>query len=296
MWMGIFHSISAFCNAGFSITGGFKSLTGYVNDLTVNITMMILIVCGGIGFYVLVEIFNALRARFKNEERRKFSLHTRIVLKATFTLIIIGTVLIMLFEWNNPETLGALNLRGKILSSFFQAITPRTAGFNTIDIASLHQTTLLEMICLMFIGGSPGGTAGGVKTTTFTIILALLIHAYRERIPITITGRTIKLKTIRRALFIAGFAILVILISTMVILWNQGDEFTLSQVLFEVVSAFGTVGLSTGITANLSILSRIVIIATMFIGRVGPLSFILSITTRSKVAVPAYPEEEVAVG
>jgi trk system potassium uptake protein TrkH len=295
-WMGVFHAVSAFCNAGFDIVGNFKSLTGYANDLTLNLTVMTLIIFGGIGFYVIWEISNKIKDHFVSKERKKLSLHSKLVLRITTMLIIASAVFILLLEWNNPKTLGVLPLRGKILSSFFQSITSRTAGFSTLNIGSMTQVTLLGTIILMFIGGSPGGTAGGIKTTTFTVVIFLLLSAFKEKTPITSNGRTIKLSIVRRAVFITGFAVFIILVSTFLILVAQGEKFTLLQALFEVTSAFGTVGLTTGITPNLSNFSRIVIIATMFIGRVGPLSFILSFATRKEKIHPEYPEEEVAVG
>jgi len=296
IWMGVFHSISAFCNSGFDIVGNFNSFTGYTNDLTLNLTVMTLIIFGGIGFYVIWEILNKIRDRFASGERKKLSLHSKLVLRITAILIISGAIFILLLEWNNPATLSSLPLRGKILSSFFYSITPRTAGFNTLNIKLMNPAALLITIFLMFIGGSPGGTAGGVKTTTFAVVIFLLLSAFKEKMPITSNGRTIKLGIVRRAVFIIGFAVFIILVSTFLILVAQGQKFTLLQALFEVTSAFGTVGLSTGITRQLSSFSRIVIIATMFIGRVGPLSFILSFATRKEKIHPEYPEEEVAVG
>jgi trk system potassium uptake protein TrkH len=295
-WMGVFHTVSAFCNAGFDIVGNFKSFTGYANDMTINLTVMTLIVFGGIGFYVIWEISNKIKDHFVSKERKKLSLHSKLVLRITAMLIIASAVFILLLEWNNPKTLGVLPLRGKILASFFQSITTRTAGFSTLNIGSMTQATLLGMIILMFIGGSPGGTAGGIKTTTFTVVMLLLLSAYREKMAITTNGRTVKLSIARRAVFIMGFAIFIILLATFLILVAQGQKFNFFQVLFEVTSAFGTVGLTTGITPNLSNFSRIVIIATMFIGRVGPLSFILSFVTRKELIRPEYPEEEVVVG
>ncbi len=296
LWKGIFHSISAFCNAGFDIIGGFRSLTGFVNDLTVNITVMSLIVFGGIGFYVVYEIYYTIVYFLREGVLRKLSLHSKIVTRFTAFLIVTGAALFFIIESSNPRTLANLPVRARILSSFFHSITPRTAGFNTIDIASLNPATQLITILLMFIGGSPGGTAGGVKTTTFFVFLALIKHAFREREHVTAMGREIKLENIRKAVFIVSFAVFTIFISTLIILILQGNEFSLMQILFEVVSAFGTVGLSTGITTSLSSASRVVIILTMFIGRVGPLSFILSLATERRSRVPEYPEEEVAVG
>ncbi|MGC9125568.1 MAG: TrkH family potassium uptake protein, partial [Caldisericaceae bacterium] len=296
LWKGIFHSVSAFCNAGFDLMGGFQSFTPYVNDLTVNLTVMLLIVIGGIGFFVMYELINKFIAYFKNDETKKLSLHTKIVLRVTAILIIVGAILILVFEWTNPKSIGSLPLRGKILSAFFQSVTPRTAGFNTLNIADLRQTTLVELIFLMFVGGSPGGTAGGVKTTTFVVFLFLIFSAYSERTPVVISGRTIRLEILRKAVFIISIAFTIIFVSTILILVAQGSQFSFLQVLFEVTSAFGTVGLTTGITPNLSDFSRIVIVTTMFLGRVGPLSFVLSLASKKKKVRPEYPEEDLAIG
>lgn len=296
LWMGLFHSVSSFCNSGFDIIGGFKSFTGFVNDVTINLVVMGLIVLGGIGFYVVAEVVSAIKEWLKEGTRRKFTLHTKIAFRFTLLLILLGAFVLLLIEWSNPNTLGALPIRGKILSAFFQSITPRTAGFNTLDIASLRPPSQLLIILLMFIGGSPGGTAGGVKTTTFFIFFMLILSSFKQQTYVTVMGRTFKLDTLRKAIFIITFAISVILFSTFLILINQGNEFTFMQVLFEVTSAFGTVGLTTGITPNLSNFSRVIIIVTMLFGRVGPLSFVLSIATRVKKKLPQLPEEEVAVG
>ncbi len=290
--MGAFHSVSAFCNAGFDIIGGFKSFTGYVNDLTVNLTVMTLIVMGGIGFYLLWQILHPM----ERKKRKHMSLHSKIVLRATFWLIVIGAGLFMLLEWKNPRSIGNLTLRGKILASFFQSITPRTAGFNTISMTNLHQATLFILMILMFIGGSPGGSAGGIKTTTFVVFTTFVMKALWGRQRVVIFGRTIDRETVSRAVFIVGFGIFVIIVSTIVILMAEKDKFTFLQVMFEVFSAFGTVGLSTGITPHLSNISRITVMITMFVGRVGPISFVLSMIGRKKAPKVVYPEEEIAIG
>ncbi len=293
--MGAFHSVSAFCNAGFDIIGGFRSFTGYVNDLTVNITVMILIVMGGIGFYVLWQVVNSVIS-FGKKRKKRLSLHLKIVLRTTGWLILIGAALFLLLEWRNPSSIGNLPIKGKILAAFFQAITPRTAGFNTVAMSSLHQATLFILMILMFIGGSPGGTAGGIKTTTFVIFVVSMLKAIKGHKKVVIMGRTIDDDTVSRAVFVVGFALFVVIVSTIVILTVENDKFTFLQVLFEVFSAFGTVGLSTGITPHLSDISRIVIIVTMFVGRVGPLSLILSMVGRKKLPKVEYPEEKVAIG
>jgi trk system potassium uptake protein TrkH len=294
--MGAFHSVSAFCNAGFDIMGGFKSLTAYSNDMTVNLTVMTLIVMGGIGFYAMWRVVNIVLDIFKRKRIAKMPLHIKIVFRTTFWLIVFGAGIILLFEWNNPHSIGLFTVRGKILAAFFQAITPRTAGFNTVAMSSLHQSTLFIIMLLMFIGGSPGGTAGGIKTTTFVIFLKSMFKAVLGKKHVELYGRTIKDDLVDKAVFIVGFAAITIATSSLIILTVEHDQFTFLQVMFEVFSAFGTVGLSTGITPHLSDLSRIVIIATMFIGRVGPLSLLLSMVGKKKLPKVEYPSEDVAIG
>jgi trk system potassium uptake protein TrkH len=294
--MGAFHSVSAFCNAGFDIMGGFKSLTAYSNDLTVNLTVMTLIVMGGIGFYAMWRVVNIVLDIFKRKHIAKMPLHIKIVFRTTFWLIVLGAGIILLFEWNNPHSIGLFTVRGKILAAFFHAITPRTAGFNTVAMSSLHQSTLFIIMLLMFIGGSPGGTAGGIKTTTFVIFFKSMFKAVLGKKHVELYGRTIKDDLVDKAVFIVGFAAITIVTSSLIILTVEHDQFTFLQVMFEVFSAFGTVGLSTGITPHLSDLSRLVIIATMFIGRVGPLSLLLSMVGRKRLPKVEYPSEEVAIG
>lgn len=296
LWFSVFHAVSAFCNAGFDLMGNFQSLMKFVNDLTINLVIMSLIVIGGIGFIVIREILDFLKARLEGNNLKKLSLHAKIVLTVTSILIISGFTLIFLLERSNPDTLGPLTLRGKFLASMFQSVTPRTAGFATLDIGKLNQATQLIIIFLMFIGASPGGTGGGIKTSTFTVMLLLFFSSYRENASVVIFGRTIPQKTIKKAIFIFGFSLFLVLTSSLLILIAQGKDFTFLQILFEVTSAFGTVGLSTGITPQLSNFSRLVIIATMIIGRVGPLAVILSISTARQRALPQYPEEDIAVG
>jgi len=286
--MGVFHSVSAFCNAGFDIMGGFQSFQGYTNDLTLNLTVMILIVTGGIGFYVLWRLLHP--------RDRGLTFHVKIVLRITLFLILAGAGLFLLFEWRNPNSIANLPLRDKILAAFFQAITPRTAGFSTVAIKNLHQSTQFVLTWFMLIGGSPGGTAGGIKTTTFIVITGLVIYSIRRKGSVVIGRRTIKKGTLMRAVFVFGFAIFVIAVATLIILFVQGDEFTFLQVLFEVISAFGTVGLSAGITTHLSSISRFVIIVTMFVGRVGSMSLVISMMGRRKTPHIGYPEEDIAIG
>ena len=280
---GIFHSVSAFCNAGFDIMGGFRSFTGYVGDPVVNLTIMGLIIIGGIGFIVLADII----------ERRKFSLHSKLVLITTMFLIFSGAALFFIFEHLNPHTLAKLPLNVQIWASFFQSVTARTAGFNTIDLSRLAGPAIFVLISLMFVGASPGGTGGGIKTTTFALLLLTMRSAILGRYHTEVFGRRINYETVRKALTIALLAFFLVILSSAIVSY-QGFEF--SKILFEVTSAFGTVGLSMGITTKLSNLSKIVVALTMFIGRVGPLTLFVGLTLSKYEKKTMFPKEDISIG
>lgn len=267
LYYGVFHSISAFNNAGFDLFGNFSSLTAFVGDPIINITIMILIICGGLGFVVLADLLTP---------GKKFRLHTRIVLQVSGALILLGAVFILIMEFTNPETLGPLPIGTKVLASFFQSVSPRTAGFNTINIAAMYDTTLLTMIVLMFIGASSGSTGGGIKTTTFIAMVLSVLSTYRSDPHVSLEGRTIPKDVIQKAWAIATSA--AFLIFFMLSILSHTEKVDLMTVLFEVTSAFGTVGLSLGLTPDLTYVGKIAIIFTMFAGRVGPLTlaFVLS--------------------
>ena len=286
----IFHSISAFCNAGFDLIGNGRSLTPYVGDVVINFTIMSLIVLGGLGFSVVVDIVN-------NKGLKKLSLHSKMVLLITALLIGIGFILFSLLEWNNPETLGGLSLGGKLLGGLFQSITPRTAGFNTINTGGLTNGSLLLTIVFMFIGGSPASTAGGIKTATFGVIIFLVISVIRGREDTELFGRRISRSIVQRAITIGVVGMLLVIVFTMVLTITEVN-FSFVEILFETVSAFGTVGLSMGITSELSGLGRVVIIFLMFAGRVGPLTitFALARQQRQNKGTIKYPEDKVLVG
>lgn len=289
IYYGIFHSISAFCNAGFDLMGGkeaYISFMEYSDDWLVNITVMSLIVIGGIGFLVWDDI-SIHKFRIK-----KYKLHTKIVLITTVTLILGSTFLFYLFEKNYLMS-GMLNSE-VILSSFFSSITARTAGFNTIDTALLQDNSKLLTMILMFIGGSPGSTAGGIKTTTIAIMIIYLKANITKENGCNILGRRVDDNTIKKAsavmctnLFLAILAILII--STM-------QKLPLQDIAFEVFSAIGTVGLTTGITRELNKISRVVIIFLMYCGRVGSLSFALSIGGNKRTVPVAQPVEQITIG
>jgi len=285
----LFHSISAFCNAGFDIMGNYTSLTAFVTDPLVNIVIMGLILVGGIGFSVIIDVV-------RNRKYRKLSVHTKLVLVTSGVLLLIGFVLFLVIEWNNPATLGELSIPGKIIGALFQSVTPRTAGFNTIPIDQLETPSKLITMVLMFIGGSPGSTAGGIKTTTLGIIFLTILMVIRGKDDIEFSFRRISKDTANKAL--AVFSIVLTLALTIMILLSITEphlEFT--DIMFEVFSALGTVGLSTGITSSLSVAGKLIIALAMFFGRVGPLTMVIALTRRGKrKSLVRYPEGKVSVG
>lgn len=285
-WYGVFHAVSAFCNAGFDIFG--DSLVRFVADPLVNFVMTGLIIAGGIGFTVIVEIYQY----FVSKE--KLSFHSRLVLKVTALLIIGGTILIWVLERDNPKTIAGLTLPGQFLASYFQSVTARTAGFNTVDIGLIRPATALILICLMFIGASPGGTGGGIKTSTAAVIAAAMYSMAAGKSEVEISERRIGSGVVLRALCIAGIsACLVVSVVIGLSVLQRTDTLPL---IFETVSAFGTVGLSMGATAELTTLSKLLIIITMFAGRVGPLTLAMAVVAEPSHMAVKHPEEKLMVG
>jgi trk system potassium uptake protein TrkH len=294
LWYALFHSISAFCNAGFDLIGGYRSFTGYSADPYILFALMTLIVCGGLGFSVLLNVRR--ERRFK-----RMRLHTKIVLVGTLVLIVAGTLCFMLIEYDNPATIGNMPFFQKLLNALFQSVTLRTAGFNTIDQVSLRDASKGVSVLFMLIGAGPAGTAGGLKITTiFTLVLA--VRAYlRGRFDTVVFGRTIPLEQVRRALtlFFIGLVFVIgmtIAVSTVEQHQAAGSLGIMNQ-LFEATSAFCTVGVSSGVTAASSILSRILIICLMFTGRVGLLTVAMSLVEGGvKETVLHYPTEDILIG
>lgn len=286
LWFGFFHSISAFNNAGFDLFGDFKSLTEYAGDATVTLCITTLIILGGIGFGVIVDLVRRLK------EPRHLSLHTKLVLSVTGLLILLGTLSIFLLEYDN--TLRNLSPLGKVLASYFQAVTPRTAGYNTLDIGALRSATQFLIIILMFIGASPGSTGGGIKTSTFGALVISIWSMIRGKADIEIFERRIGYEQILKALAILFMALgLVVTVSLLLSITEKADFLT---VLFEATSAFGTVGLSMGITPELTRIGRILIILTMFLGRVGPLTLAFALSRAKRKTHLRFPEEKILVG
>ncbi len=289
VYYGLFHSISAFNNAGFDLMGNFESLTGYVSDWVVNLVVMGLIIFGGLGFYVLLDIY-------EHRHFNKFTLHSKIVITITLLLIAIGTLLIFLFEYNNPKTLGPLDFPTKILAALFQAVTPRTAGFNTLSLSDMTVASKFLTIILMFIGASPAGTGGGIKTTTFAVILYTVLSVIQGEEETVLYKRTISRNIVYKAVAISFISVFIIFSVTMVLSITETSNFL--TVLYETTSAFGTVGLSLGLTPELSTVGRIIIIFTMYAGRVGPLTLALALAKRQRKPKPIikYAEEKIMVG
>lgn len=274
IYFGIFHSISSFCNAGFDLFGNFKSYTAYVNNPIINFTTCALIVIGGLGFAVTSEIIN-----FHNT--RRLSLHSKIVLTITGILLIGGAVAIYCLEYSNPETLAGLPWYGKIMAAFYQSVTPRTAGSNTISQVRMTSGAKTVTMLLMFIGGSPGSTAGGVKTTSVAIMFIMLIRMLTGKKDVVCFKRTIPSSALTRAACVFFIGVLIVTFVFMVLC--IAEPYTNTQdLLFEVFSAYSTVGLTCDVTTSLSAVSRIGIIITMFIGRVGPLTIAYVITRKER--------------
>jgi len=284
---GLFHSISAFCNAGFDLVGDGRSLTPYVDNITVNLTICSLIILGGLGFTVIADVLQKGKAQ-------RLSLHTKIVLTMTAVLILAGFALFSLFEAGNPSTLGGLSAKGRVLGALFQSVSPRTAGFNTIDLAAMTDSSKFLTIILMFIGGSPASTAGGIKTSTFALLVIAIITLIKGREHVEIYKRSIPYSAITKSLAVFGLAMTLVVTVTMIL--NITEKFDFLDILFEAVSAFGTVGLTLGITSSLTSIGKLVLIFTMFAGRVGALTILIALASREKKTLLKYPEGKVIVG
>lgn len=301
IFFSLFHAISSFCNAGFDVLGPvskpYASLAMFSGDPLVVLTIAFLIIFGGLGFVVITHILSPERIRSK----QGISRYARLVIMATVTLIIVGMVSVYLFEQNNPKTIGNMGFGEKLLNSFFQSVTPRTAGYATVDQGALLPATKFIVIILMFIGASPAGTGGGIKTTTFAIVLMFLVSSMLDKRDVTIKDRRIAAETVKRAVTIMLMALLLVAAASLALMGiegHRGDPFTPENLVFEVVSAFGTVGLTAGVTPMLSAASHIILIIVMYVGRVGLLTLVVALAMRSRKedANIRYPEERFMVG
>lgn len=286
LYQGVFHSISAFNNAGFALFS--DNLIGFATDPIISLTIVSLVVAGGLGFPVLFELRRELGAP------RLWSVHTKIVVYFTAALLLIGTVGVTAIEWSNPRTLGPLDWPGKLLAGFFQGAMPRTAGFNSLDYAQMDQGTWLLTDMLMFIGGSPAGTAGGIKLTTFVVLGYVILAEVRGDRDVNAFGRRIPAGAQRQALAVALLGVAAVVGPTLTLLLMT--EYSLDQLLFEVTSAFGTVGLSTGITAGVPTAGQAILIGLMFLGRLGPITLAAALALRQREILHRLPEERPIIG
>lgn len=292
-FMSVFFAISAYCNAGFDLlgmNGEFSSLISMQDNPVVTFTIMALIVCGGLGFIVWQDIYTYRR-------RKRLLLHSKVVLMTTVALIVLGCIGFLIVEWNNPKTIGNMDIFGKIHHSLFQSVTTRTAGFNTIDLNGMTEVGKILSVVLMFIGAAPGSTGGGIKITTMVVLLMTVISTIRGSTETIILHRKVDKSIVYKALAVASLAGVLVVVATSVLLLT-GDATSDINALFETVSGFATVGLSVGISAQAGVLSKIMLIICMFLGRVGPVSFALSITLRSgnKLTRQVMPEGKIWVG
>lgn len=287
IYMGYWHAVSAFCNAGFDLFGNYSSLTNYVDDWTINLVICSLIILGGLGFTVILEIISG-------KPVKRYSLHSRIVLRTTIGLIVFGAVTFFFLEQNNPATLGNLTPTGKFLASLTQSVSPRTAGFNSVDLVACGNATLFLIIIFMFIGASPTSTGGGIKTTTFAIIMMSVWTLIKGKRDTNIFYRRIDEKLIFKAMALMVISLLILISATFLL--SMVEEVPFIHILFEVTSAFGTVGLSLGLSGNLSTSGKIIIILVMFAGRVGPLTLALALVRRKKHALVGYPSGKIMIG
>ena len=290
IYFGLFHSVSAFCNAGIDLMGNFSEYSSFMTadvDIRINLTIKFLIVFGGLGFFVWSDI-REHKFNFKS-----YRLHTKIVLTTTALLIILGTVAIMSIEYGS-EAMEGKNFFEKLLISLFQSVTCRTAGFNTVDLTALHESTQFIMIMLMMIGGSPGSTAGGLKTTTFAVLLLSILGVFKKRKSLECYKRRIEEEALHNACCVLMLYLILACLGAIMV--SVLDSVSFISALFETVSALGTVGLSLGITPALGAVSHVILIMLMIVGRIGGISVLLAFSGSQGNNVSTLPAEKIAIG
>lgn len=298
LWMSVFHAVSAFCNAGKDLLGD-ASLTSYRGNVIMNFTTMGLVILGGLGFPVWYNVTDILKKRKTiyssyRDAAHHFNLHTKVVLSVSIILIVGGAALIYMLEFNNPQTLGCMNWWEKIMAALFQSVTLRTAGFYTVPQECFRNGTAFVCILLMFIGGSPSGTAGGVKTTTIGIIMLAVFSIVKGRKDTEAFGRKISTSLVKKAMAVMCLSLSVMFVSVIILSIVQPGDFL--DILYETTAAIGTTGLSRGITGNLNFGGKIVIMCTMYIGRIGPISLALFFNSKKYINAKGYPVEGIGVG
>ncbi|MBO8164435.1 MAG: Trk family potassium uptake protein [Brevibacillus sp.] len=287
-YYGMFHAISNFNNAGFDLMGGFTSFTNYTEDPVVSLVIGLLIFVGGIGFLVMSELY-------EYRHTRRLSLHTKVVLVTTTILTLATMMIILLIEYNNPKSLGPLSTLGKVFASFFQAITPRSGGATTLNVADFQQATIFLIIVMMFIGASPGSAGGGIKVTTFATLIGAVWSQVKGREDVVFFRQRIQPVFIYKSLTVTLSGLFfVIVVSIALSLTEKNVDFIV--ILFEATSAFGTVGLSLGLTPELSPVGRVIVALTMFIGRIGPLTIAIGLAQRKQKEYYRYPKGKILIG
>ena len=292
VYYGIFHAISAFNNAGFDLLGNFTSVTVLNTNKVVLMTLGTLINIGGLGYLVWREIISSIRSKKK---LKNFSLHSKVVLIISLTLVLFGSLIFLIFEWNNPATMQGMRFSDKIVNSYFTATTPRTAGFNSISNSEMSPAGKLLTMAYMFIGGSPGSTAGGVKTTTLGIVIFTLISVLKGREDVEVYHKKLSQSTVYRAVAVFLLGISIVIMGVMVLSIAEVGA-TFEVILYEVLSAFGTVGLTQGITPSLTAVSKVTLTLIMYMGRVGPLTVMLALSGKQSKANIKYPEGKLLIG
>lgn len=286
LWLGVFHSVSAFNNAGFALFS--DNLMGFVGDPWICLPIAAAIIVGGLGFPVLFELGRRYRRPLH------WTMNTKLVVVGTVALLAAGTAFICALEWSNPKTLGALPTADKLLAGFFQSVMTRTAGFNSLDFGQMHPATWLGADILMFIGGGPAGTAGGLKITTFAVLFFILLTEVQGGTAVNIFGKRLSRSVHRQAITIVLLAVALVIGSTMALMLMT--DFGLDRLLFETISAFATVGLSTGITAALPPAGQLLLVFLMFIGRLGPVTLASALALRARPVMYEFPKERPLIG
>ena len=286
LFQAVFHAIMAFCNSGFATLPG-GDLAPYAGDPSVNLALVALIIIGGLGFPVLVNLYHYRQTGW-------LTLHSKLVLVTTAALVLIGILGVALFEWSNPATLGGESTSTRLWMSLFQGVTPRTAGFSTVDYAQMRETTLFVQVGLMFVGAAPSSTGGGVRVTTLALLVLVVLALSRGQEEVSAFGRRIPRRLIQKALAVLSASALLVIVATLMIMVSDG--LALLPAIFEVTSAFGTVGLSMNLTQELSSFAKLVVAGVMFLGRVGTITLILALAARQKPTSYTYPQEDIAIG
>jgi len=286
IWLGVFHGVASFNNAGFALFS--DSLVSFATDPFICLPIAFAIILGGIGFPVIVQLRRHIRSPLH------WNMNTRIVLAGTITLLVAGTVYLTVVEWSNPETFGPLAWPDKLLAGFFQSVQTRSGGFNSVDTGAMDSASLLGMDVLMLIGGGPAGTAGGIKITTFAVLFFILLTEVRGEIAVNVFGKRLSRAVHRQAIAIVLLAVAVVIASTAALMLVT--DISMDRLLFESISAFGTVGLSTGITAGLPAAGQVILMLLMFIGRLGPVTFASALALRERRSMYELPKERPIIG